>query len=104
MKRSPIRRKTPLRGTSTLRRLNGASPQWRKVRRWVADRSGGWCEARIDGICTSRGEHAHHILMRSQGGRDDLGNLLWVCGACHGHIHANPAASYERGHLRRRTA
>lgn len=45
------------------------------------------------------GEHVHHRKLRSQGGTNDLVNLLDVCTACHGTIHANPADSYENGLL-----
>jgi 5-methylcytosine-specific restriction endonuclease McrA len=31
---------------------------------------------------------AHHIIYRSQGGKDELDNLLTVCSACHVAIHA----------------
>jgi hypothetical protein len=81
-----------------------STTQYRKVRRWVADRSGGWCEARVEGVCEGRGVHAHHILPRSAGGPDEPGNLLWVCRADHQYIHEHPAWAYQAGMLRRRTA
>jgi hypothetical protein len=65
----------------------------------VKSRNGGRCEAGTDAR-TGRGEHVHHIQMRSHGGSDDEANLLHVCQACHGAIHANPSLSYERGWLR----
>jgi len=40
-------------------------------------------------VCKSApGEHAHHIVYRSHGGKDVPSNLLWVCGQCHQDIHA----------------
>lgn len=57
------------------------------------------CRAQIDGVCTGKAEHRHHLLMRSQGGTDDPWNTADVCDACHGHIHAHPAWAYERGLL-----
>lgn len=110
MKRTPLKRKTPLRAKKPMRRKTpmdhrpGGPRQWTKVRRWVADRANGACEARIDGVCVGRGVHAHHVLMRSQGGTDDMGNLIWVCSPCHVHIHEHPALSYEAGLLRKRGA
>jgi hypothetical protein len=65
----------------------------------VKSRDGGRCEAPTD-ACTGRGEHVHHIQMRSQGGSDDEANPLHVCQACHASIHAHPEISYERGWLR----
>lgn len=97
MKRTPLRRRTPLR----IRR--GPNRLWRMARREVESRANGWCEVRVDGVCEGRGCHAHHILLRSAGGADDPSNLAWTCAPCHGHIHDHPAWSYEHGWLRRRS-
>lgn len=47
-------------------------------------RCGGVCE-----ICKQAdnyfGLHPHHIVKLSQGGKDDLYNLLAVCSKCHDH-------------------
>lgn len=67
------------------------------VKMLVRARSGGWCEAQ----CGRRSEHIHHRRRRSQGGDDNLVNLLDLCLQCHGWIHANPAKSYELGYLLR---
>lgn len=97
--RKPLRRRTPMRGArAAFTRRGKPKPLWWKIRRDVESRAGGRCEVRADG-CTIRGEHAHHRLMRSQGGPDDAGNLLWVCPSCHHYVHAHPTESYERGWL-----
>jgi hypothetical protein len=71
-----------------------------KVRSEVAGRSGGWCE--IDHPnCLMRATQMHHVLRRSQGGKDDADNLLHLCLMGHDYIHANPALSYESGWLKR---
>jgi hypothetical protein len=103
-RKTRLRAKTPLRRKTPLRNRHQGPKQYTKVRGWVRDRAGGMCEARIDGVCIDRGEHAHHLLRRSQGGPDDMGNLIWVCAPCHGHIHANPAWAVENGLLRKRGA
>lgn len=102
MKRStPLRRLTPLRGGGPLRRRSSRSG-WRKARAACFDRARGMCQAQIArAACTGRAEHAHHRLMRSAGGGDELSNLLAVCGRCHDFIHLNPEWSYDRGFLRR---
>lgn len=92
----PLRRVTPL-------RRRRPSRQWWQARKFVESRANGWCEAGLAG-CHGVGRHAHHILMRSAGGSDDPGNLLWVCGWCHHWIHVNPSKAVERGLLRRRAA
>lgn len=41
----------------------------------------------------------HHILRRSQGGKDEERNLVSVHRLCHGAIHDNPAEAKRRGFL-----
>jgi hypothetical protein len=112
VKRSgPLRRRTPLpRGTRGLVRVpltirGRRSAGWHRSRQWCFDRAHGRCEAHIAAAaCTGRAEHAHHILMRSQGGSDDPANLLAVCHGCHRWIHDHTGWAYERGFLRRMEA
>jgi hypothetical protein len=42
------------------------------------------------------GVHAHHRILRSQGGPHTDRNLLWVCLACHDWIHAHPGQAHAR--------
>lgn len=62
--------------------------------------------ARCDGICEVRHfapvEHIHHRLRRSQGGKNELDNLLGLCRPCHDWIHRYPGQSYEMGYMLRR--
>jgi hypothetical protein len=78
--------------------------EYEKQRRYVMARAGGYCEARVEDVCSFRASHAHHLVMRSQGGNDTPGNLLAVCAECHEHIHRNPEWAYERGFLFKRTS
>lgn len=48
------------------------------------------------------GADVHHRKERSQGGTNDVDNLILCPHDCHMDIHANPARSYELGHLVRR--
>lgn len=64
----------------------------------VFQRCKGFCEAKLDG-CFGVASHAHHKKMKSQGGKDEVDNLLGVCAKCHRMIHDNPKDSYEKGHL-----
>ena len=47
----------------------------------------------IDGRCQECGNvdwrslAKHHRIRRSQGGSDDVGNLVWLCGKCHSKEH-----------------
>lgn len=74
-----------------------------RVRRDVAARNSERCEVGSPD-CDIRGTECHHIIMRSQGGRDEIGNCLWTCAPCHRYVHEHPAESYERGWLRHRVA
>lgn len=68
----------------------------------VKARSNGLCEARVSEQCSGRGEHRHHIILRSAGGPDEAWNLLNVCHHCHGWIHGNVADAKKRGFIRSR--
>jgi hypothetical protein len=69
-----------------------------KVTPALVARAGGRCElAHLEG-CEGR-LHRHHRLMRSQGGTNDLSNLLLVCDRHHRYLHAEPALSYAQGWL-----
>lgn len=113
MKRSgPIRRRRALRRTNALRARTQprkpfrVRPGWWQLRKLVEGRADGRCELNCPGCPPGvhRGRHAHHVLPRSHGGPDDLGNLLWCCPAGHQWVHEHPAASYEAGWLRRTAA
>jgi len=86
-----------------LRRRRKARPDLDAAREVVRARAAGRCEA-LGPVCDGFGGwyyhgEAHHILRRSQGGKDDASNLLWVCPPCHRYIHANPSESFDRGWL-----
>lgn len=91
MKRSPLRRRTPLRANRAPTRARSLDPL------------AIWCEADLPG-CAGRAVHRHHIQRRSQGGSDGRSNTTDICGACHRFIHENPAWAYEHGWLRRRAS
>jgi len=76
----------------------------RQVRYQLRQRADWYCE-----ICgLNRGTNAHHRKNRSQGGKDELSNLLLLCGSgttgCHGYVTEHPAESYEKGWSVRSTA
>ena len=106
MRRSPLARRTPLKRTPMK-----AKPKRRRSGDWAMPdlrahllmRDRGCVAARlVPDVDCSAGLHVHHVLMRSQGGRDIPEHCVIVCDRHHGHIHANPAESYILGLLRRR--
>lgn len=82
------------------RKLAQLVTYWR-ARRDVESRAGGRCEL-VTPACETTGTECHHLLPRSAGGDDSLGNLAWACPACHRWVHDHPTVSYERGWLRSR--
>ena len=104
MKRTPLRRKTPLRSRG--RKAAREKPALDAFREALRARSGGLCEARTPACPPRRheGVHANHVRRRSQGGTHDAANGLLLCAAGHQWIHEHPAMSFERGWLARTEA
>jgi hypothetical protein len=107
MKRTPLQRKTELKRGNSLKQTKPMKKRVKAVPKdiyqQVLARDGG-CVARTlvpEVKCAGRID-PHHALMKSQGGKDTLDDLIAVCRAHHDHIHANPAQSYELGLLRHR--
>ena len=110
MKRSTIKKpmmpKAPMKRITPKRKPSGAlaeyNAEFRVNREIVRDRSRGVCEGHVQGVCTRRAIHVHHVVLRSQGGSNDPADLLDLCGECHTWAHANPAKAREKGLIRRR--
>lgn len=43
-------------------------------------------------FCGARGTQCHHIIYRSQGGPDVIGNLVLLCASCHALVHTSKEA------------
>jgi 5-methylcytosine-specific restriction endonuclease McrA len=95
MKRSRLARKTRLKAISEKEAERRAELE--AVRPLIMARSRGICE-----VCDEAPvDHLHHKLRRSQGGKNDLANLIGVCFHCQSRIHSHPTISYETGLLKR---
>lgn len=58
---------------------------WWTLRKAVMARDGHACRA-----CGDRhGLEAHHVVMRSLGGRDEVENLIALCRECHRAVHGH---------------
>ena len=72
------------------------------------ERDGHSCVVCLGALHGTRGVHwsIHHRLRRSQGGDNQLSNLVSTCGhgtaGCHGNIHAGPNAARKAGWMLRR--
>lgn len=72
--------------------------EWDAVRQKALQRDGDEC--RFCGVSNEqhktdhgRGLHTHHILPESEGGTDELSNLMMVCGSCHRTIESTQASA-----------
>ena len=92
MKRSRIRRRTPIRQTFE------ADPVYGEARVLVIHRAKGRCER-----CGDNGSDVHH--RQGRGGPDphNLANCTLLCRSCHSWAHLHPWEAYESGWCVRRT-
>lgn len=91
MKRTPLRRKTPMRSQSQLRRTR-IKPYKPKKESRIPDAVGAAVKRRSRGICErcqiKPGTELHHRVTRARGGPHDEFNLVHLCSECH-HVHAH---------------
>lgn len=76
MKRTPLKRKTPLRPKSK-KRIRYES-ELNRMRKLVKERDRERCV-----LCGGRYSEIHHIKFRSSGGTNELSNLCCLCWHCH---------------------
>ncbi len=73
--------------------------EWRedwRIRQEVTIRDEGTCQwCKVPGGALD----AHHVLRRSQGGKDEVANLKSVHRICHRYIHEHPTEAKARGFL-----
>ena len=105
MKRTELRRKTPLKPGGDLKRSsikakpsrNQAAVEFSEtVKRSVLRRSAGRCEVHD---CDETIDEFHHRRMRSAGGMGHLENCMGVCVTHHRIIHDSPKWAYDHGYL-----
>ena len=103
MKRGgPLRRTAPLRSSRGIVRgkpirVRGVNwtKAWAAVRRAVYERDGGLCVACGTWVPPDDFE-CHHRLLRSQGGKDNPGNLVTLHHECHDRAHRDRHWSRQR--------
>lgn len=95
LRRSPLKRKTPLRSFTRLK------PRQKK-RTWPSPKEMGRtkCEVNWDNGCTGKATESHHVVLRSRGGSDDETNLITACSYCHHQVHLHPREATELGFMR----
>ena len=63
---------------------------WHKVKKEAAARDGYRCI-----LCGAPATDVHHVVFRSQGGKDDVNNVVCLCRACHEAAHGIGAKHYR---------
>lgn len=101
MKRTPLRRSSPLRQRTPLPRQSRKRRQETPLRQTLVASlldERPVCEVPW---CHNRSEHVHEPLTRARGGSIlDPANCRAVCGAHHDEIHGEPDWAYQLGFLR----
>lgn len=96
---SAIKQGAPIRQQSAKTRTRRRT--WPKLREAVLARAGSCCD--FCAYAISGEWECHHRKKRSQGGHDEMSNLLALHSACHhDSVHGRPAWAYEHGFLVRR--
>ena len=102
MRRTPLRRTTPLRGKAAPKRTEWQRKPRKKpdvpkaTREFVLRRDGGCVLS--DKTCWG-GIHIHHVLPRARGGQHDAGNLKCLCAYHHAWAHGHPNEAKALGVL-----
>jgi 5-methylcytosine-specific restriction endonuclease McrA len=106
MKRTALKRYTPLRKVSKLKHRRQAVTIPKAVREAVKERSGGRCEG-VEEICSGNNVHRvrcvkngsdmHHVKGKGRGGKNTSENIIYLCRSCHRYTHDNPAKARELG-------
>lgn len=106
MKRTPLKRKTPLKRTP-LKRTGSLAPVSKKRAKTNRQRAKfvkeeldkrRWCEAHIPGTCTRYATEIHEPILRSLGGSIlDAANSVAICRLCHTWVHDNVGEAKKLG-------
>jgi hypothetical protein len=101
MKRTPLKRKTPLKRSGSLAAVSKKRAKLNRARAvFVADELSKrqTCEANIPDVCTRRATELHEPILRSFGGSIlDVENSVAICRLCHTWVHDNVGEARELG-------
>ena len=104
MKRTPLKRKTPLKRTGSLapvskKRARTNRQRAKFVQEELSNRQ--WCEAHVPNVCTRYSVEIHEPFPRSLGGSIlDRANSIAICRACHRWVHDNVKEACQLGLLK----
>ncbi len=101
MKRTPLKRKTPLKRTGSLSPVSKKRAKTNRARRAFVKEEldkRRYCEAHIPEVCTRYSTEIHEPILRSLGGSIlDAANSVAICRMCHIWVHNNVAEAKKLG-------
>jgi len=101
MKRTPLKRKTPLRRSGSLNPVSKKRAKTNTKRRAFVKEEldkRQFCEARIPEVCTRYSTELHEPILRSLGGSIlDVENSVAICRMCHRWVHDNVGEAKKLG-------
>ena len=104
MKRTPLKRKTPLKRTGSLAPVSKKRAKTNRQRRaFVKEEleNRRFCEAKIAGCCMRYSTEIHEPIPRSLGGSIlDRANSVAICRPCHRWVHDNVGEAQKLGLLK----
>lgn len=101
MKRSYLKRKTPIKSYT---RLKSKKPMNKiSAKQKLKNKELARINPPEDGLCENchrppdfRGLQKHHIVFRSKNGNDTRDNIKWLCGGCHNLMHGITECKYDK--------
>lgn len=78
-----------------MKRKKRSKSAYDRLRKQCYDRDEGLCV-----MCGRQGTDAHHIVFRSQGGKDELTNLATLCRYCHEQAHGRRKSAFSQQEIR----
>jgi hypothetical protein len=101
MKRTPLKRKTPMKRTGSLSPVSKSRAGLNKKRRAFVKEEldkRPYCEAHIPEVCSRFATELHEPILRSLGGSIlDISNSVAICRLCHTWVHDNVGLAKELG-------
>lgn len=98
MKRSPLKRKTPLKRGGKLRKTSSKRRRQNEVYKDVREKF--LCNNPVCQVCkTKMSSQVHHRRGRFGDRLNELEFFLSVCFDCHHKIHMNPKWAYDMGYM-----
>ncbi|MCI5836251.1 MAG: HNH endonuclease [Veillonellaceae bacterium] len=78
-----------------MKRKKRSKSAYDRLRKQCYDRDEGLCV-----MCGRPGTDSHHIVFRSQGGKDELTNLATLCRYCHEQAHGRRKSVFTQREIR----